>query len=547
MAIRPTFYGFEMARMALFASQRNIDVAGHNIANMNTEGYSRQRANMSAIGVGNLNWKHPVPKHGNVGMGVSVDNIQRVRDEFLDVRFWKENSDNHRYSVKYDSLNSVEMLLDEFTLDNMDAVFSDLSAALTKLHEHSETPEFASQVRMISQTFCRTVGKLSSDLSFIRTQNLTQMELITARVNEISKHIAVINAEIRAQAVFGTVSNDLLDQRDLMIDELSTYGNVRRVPEPVFSQEKEMLEIGEIDKYSAIGGFTIYFGLSDDPHDEGIMLVDGLHNEYSVFHFDRADFDPYDPANPARITWGERRDLRDEPVTSVNEGEPLIVSSGMIMGFYEMTNGIGNVLESGETLDLASKGIPYFVSKLDTFVRTFVEEFNTINEFGDLFESYDGGEITAANVRISEEWSLNPMFITRSTITGNSSNQTEESDRTGAGRNDNMLRFIEALRKDMEIEDDVGNTFTGSLRQFLTSFNSDTTIEVSSNDRLLGQSDVLLLSIENLRASVKNVSQDEEAINLAKFQKSYGAASRFMTTLDEMLDLIVHRLGIVGR
>jgi flagellar hook-associated protein 1 FlgK len=50
-----------------------------------------------------------------------------------------------------------------------------------------------------------------------------------------------------------------------------------------------------------------------------------------------------------------------------------------------------------------------------------------------------------------------------------------------------------------------------------------------------------------MRASIKDVSEDEEAMNLAKYQKSYNAAARYMTVLDEMIDLIVSRMGIVGR
>ena len=107
--------------------------------------------------------------------------------------------------------------------------------------------------------------------------------------------------------------------------------------------------------------------------------------------------------------------------------------------------------------------------------------------------------------------------------------------------------MIDALKAERTFIDANGNEYTGNFLQYLGSINSEMGLEVSYNAKRKDVSDINLLSVDMYRASIMDVDSDEEAMNLMKFQKSYNAAARFMTTLDEMLDVIVNRLGIVGR
>jgi flagellar hook-associated protein 1 FlgK len=134
---------------------------------------------------------------------------------------------------------------------------------------------------------------------------------------------------------------------------------------------------------------------------------------------------------------------------------------------------------------------------------------------------------------MNDEWMKDEKFIVASTNPSN----------VAAAQNDNVLRFIDAIRR----EDRDMKGFTGSFQQYVGSLNSEISLEVNYNEKRQAMSDILLLSIDDMRESVKGVSEDEEAMNLTKYQKSYNAAARYMTALDEMLDLIVNRLGLVGR
>jgi len=205
-----------------------------------------------------------------------------------------------------------------------------------------------------------------------------------------------------------------------------------------------------------------------------------------------------------------------------------------------MLNGVWKSEESGDTLDLASKGIPYFMSMMNTLIRDFAEVFNDINRDDNLFVAFDGSPvITASNISINPDWLRDPSFILRT---------LDDSDTPGASRNDNILRLIDALKNEKTFTNEINDqVFFGSFFQYVNAINTELGLEINYLNKTKDVSDVNLLAVDMFRASIMDVDSDEEAMNLVKFQKSYNAAARFITTLDEMLEVIVNRLGIVGR
>ncbi|MCL2775316.1 MAG: flagellar hook-associated protein FlgK [Oscillospiraceae bacterium] len=516
MAIRPTFYGFQMAKSALSASQKNIDVTGQNIANINTPGYSRQRADLSAIGAGGLQWKYPVSPSANVGLGVSVDSIQRVRDEFLDVRYRNENGANSRYAAIQDTLGSVETNIDGFVSQSTNDIFTSFMNALQSFQTDTDEVESASLVRSAADQLTRTLNDVASSIQQISDQTTQQLSLVKDSVNDIARSLNDVNTEIRTQAILGPVSNELLDKRDLLLDQLSAYGEVKVVKDP--SQ-----------------GVWVYFGDGDigdaDNRVTDSLLVYGDTKDYDTAGYNTLDFDtaPDPNGGPVRLTWA----------TGDNSGNDFTTTTGQIFGYYEMLNGIGDV--NNPDPDLNTKGIPYFMNMLNNFTANFAETFNNLNlSNGNLFVASDNsGNITARNITISDAWQNDPQFLVTS---------TSISSTPGAARNDNVLRMIDALRSERTMTDSSGNTvYTGSFQQYLTSMNSDISLEVNYNDKRKSSSDTLLQSVDDLRSSVMSVSSDEEAMNLSMYQKSYNAAARYMTVLDEMLNTIISSMGVAGR
>jgi flagellar hook-associated protein 1 FlgK len=497
------------------ASQKNIDITGQNIANIETLGYSRQRVAQSAIGAGGINWKHALHPSEAVGLGVNVDSIKRVRDQFLDARFRKELSDNSRLGVKLDVLGYVESNIDEFVGESgtLHSIMTSFQNAFQDLNTNNTSEaEFMSMTRSAAEQLVTTSRVIANRIEAIRNDTFEQLKFVAEEVNRIAQALEDINIEIRNQFLLGSVSNELLDRRDLLVDQLSAYGDVTTRP--------------AIDEWGRdTGGISVYFGNFDPDNLEDSLLVSGEMIYHATLQISEPD------AVPIRLMWA----------SGGNEGLDFHVNTGEIFAYYEMLNGIGDVSQNGsvETADFASRGIPFFTNMLNTFIAEFADIFNELNENHDLFSTNDGSsEITAANITISEEWLRDPAFLLTTLDT---------SGTPGASRNDNILRMINALKEPREFEDINGTIYRGSFLEYLGSINTEMALEISYNIRRKDTSDINLLSIDMYRASIMDVDSDEEAMNLMRFQKSYNAAVRFMTTLDEMLDMIINRLGIVGR
>ena len=541
MAIRPTFYGFQMAKSALSASQRNIDVTGQNIANINTDGYSRQRANLSAIGTGGLEWKYPVSPSANVGLGVNIDSIQRIRDQFLDARYRKENGDNSRYAAIQDVLGSVQTNVDEFVTDSTDHIFTSFMNALQSFQTNADEVEASSLVRSSAEQFVRTLNSISSNINQIASQQYQQLSLIKDSVNNIANSLDDLNKEIRMQAILGPVSNELLDKRDMLLDKLSTYGEVKVVEDPTH-------------------GIWVYFGNGDVGDDSSLpdsrltdsLLVRGDTVGHNTLDFEAVFNDP-NQEGPVRLTWSADNETG-------NPGGDFMTTTGQIFAYYEMINGMGDLTQTDENLDLATKGIPYYMNIINTFTADFAKTFNDLNTHiynesstnpttvgGPLFATKDGSDtINAGNITISQDWQNDPQFLL--TTTSEFANPNSPDYTPGAARNDNVLRMIAAIRDETrEFTDPAGNKYTGSFQQYVGYLNSEISIEINYNDSRKNTSDILLQSADDLRSSIMNVSEDEEAMNLTMYQKSYNAAARYMTVLDEMLNTIINGMGVVGR
>ncbi|MEL7656684.1 MAG: flagellar basal body protein, partial [Bacillota bacterium] len=116
--MRPTFLAFQTANRAMAASQANIDVTGNNIANVNTDGYTRQRVDLTSISTSGYTQKYTVP-NTSVGLGVEVSNISQIRDPFLDARFRAQSAESGKFDTLLAGLSDLENVFDEAETDGL--------------------------------------------------------------------------------------------------------------------------------------------------------------------------------------------------------------------------------------------------------------------------------------------------------------------------------------------------------------------------------------------------------------------------------------------
>jgi len=214
-----TFSGLNTAASALYAAQRAIDVTGQNVANVNTEGYSRQRVQLQSIG------SNAVPAvwstSNQVGQGVDSNSVIRIRDAFLEAQAQAQHATTANLSVQSDTLTSIEGSFQEPGSTGIQSMMTNVWSAWSDIANHPTDPGARAQLLQRSQTLVsglHTVsGSLTSQWSNTRDSLQTQLD----DVNATSKSIADLNQAIKRATQAGKPSNELMDKRDVLVLHLS--------------------------------------------------------------------------------------------------------------------------------------------------------------------------------------------------------------------------------------------------------------------------------------------------------------------------------------
>lgn len=228
MAI-PTFTGLQTALSGLQAAQAAIDTTGQNIANANTPGYTRQVVNTSESG------SLPIPamtQTGGVtdmGTGVSISDISRIRDQFLDVQYRAQNSATANANTNSSELQQVQTALNEPSSSGLQSVMSAFWNSWSTLASNPTSPSALSGVVNAGQTLASTFNTVSSQMATVQNQAAQQYSQLTGtngQVQQDATQIATLNTQISQATQAGQSPNNLLDQRDKLLDDLSGLAHV---------------------------------------------------------------------------------------------------------------------------------------------------------------------------------------------------------------------------------------------------------------------------------------------------------------------------------
>lgn len=216
-----TFFGLEIARRGLITNKTALDVTGHNVANANTAGYSRQTVSMGTsipLFQPSLNRAQFV---GQIGTGVQVDEIKRYRETFLDLQYRNENRGLGYWEVRSDTLQKVQELMAEHSGSGLSSVMDQFWEAWEDLTVHPTKPAARGVVVQRGKAVAETFNYLARQLRQLEVDLNDKVQTIVDEVNSISKQIADLNGQILAIEVTKDNANDLRDKRDLLLDKLS--------------------------------------------------------------------------------------------------------------------------------------------------------------------------------------------------------------------------------------------------------------------------------------------------------------------------------------
>ena len=214
-----TFSGLNTATTALWAQQSGLDITGQNIANDNTVGYSRQRAELQSVGGNAVPAAYAVSNQ--VGQGVDADKVTRIRDAFMEGRAQIESSETARMTVKDSALSQIEQAFREPGETGIQAKLTAVFTAWGDVALHPTESGARTAVLQKSATLVAELKTTSSNLDKQWTQTRDSLDTLATDVNAKAESIANLNQAIKRATQAGLPVNELADKRDGLVLELS--------------------------------------------------------------------------------------------------------------------------------------------------------------------------------------------------------------------------------------------------------------------------------------------------------------------------------------
>jgi flagellar hook-associated protein 1 FlgK len=224
-----SFFGLQTALRGLQAHQQALDTTAHNIGNASTPGYSRQQAVLKAADPLTLPGITANGGIASLGAGVDVASFQRVRDAFADLQYRAQSMALGQYETTATKLSETETSLSEPSDNGIGAVLAKFWSSWDDLANHPEQP--ATRQALVDQANLLTdrINTLQGTLSQVRTEAQTEYATITGPSGDVASYaqeIAQLNASIKSAVQQGNQPNDLMDRRDLAIDNLAKLAQV---------------------------------------------------------------------------------------------------------------------------------------------------------------------------------------------------------------------------------------------------------------------------------------------------------------------------------
>ncbi len=222
-----TFHGLETARRGLFTTQSALNTTGHNIANANTAGYSRQVVNMTASRPIDAVGFTKSAAAGQLGTGVEASAITRVREKFLDNQYRNEYKSHGNFTVQLDTLEKLEGIVNEPSDTGLRTVISNFWNSWSDLSKNPENADGRKVVMEQTMAMVDAFNYTAKQLTDLKDDLTENVEINLSTVNSLTTSIAQLNGEIRRIEGLGDSANDMRDQRDLLTDQLSGLVNIR--------------------------------------------------------------------------------------------------------------------------------------------------------------------------------------------------------------------------------------------------------------------------------------------------------------------------------
>lgn len=539
----------------LVASQTGLQVTGHNISNINTPGYTRQQAlqhDSAYLNIGSAG------KPKQVGLGVSISEIRQIRDEFADKRLRTENSVLNFYSVKQSATSEVEAILGEPYGESVSKMLDQFWSQTQKLGTNPSGVEERLSFLQTAHVLIEKANHITESLyNYQHHLNNEVIESVDS-INKILHQIKDYNESIAVKEINGDNANDLRDQRNLLLDELSQYMDIdyyeeadgrvvvkaegREVVDKQFVTELKLEQTGPMSPFVK----PVWKDTGDDVYRLNREVNNSIENDtgrLKALLLTRGEV-----TADAGTSWDDIA-LNDNKSVSSQGNAYMIpkIQKEFSMFIQELTKEVNNCLNGyGMGANANEKGTPVFIpvksadgTPLPTYpVKT---QGMTDAQYNTAMEQYVldiEKHLIPGNIQVNPELLADGGYNKLGTIT------------TPGDVGDNS-KVTELLEKWSEVRDwppagAGGATDPHSKKTSFTDFYAEFVSEIGREGfeakGKLKEKNIIVTNIENERLSMGGVSQDEELANMIKYQHAYNASARMISVLDGMMDQIINKM-----
>lgn len=214
------------ARTGMSVSQASIQTTSHNINNINTPGYSRQRVEQSTKSAYSNPGYNSSMGPGQIGTGVQATDVIRIRNTFYDFQYRSESHNYGETSIKYQHYTNMEKIFNEPSDSAISASISDFFSSWQELSKNPNDTGAKDVVIQNAKYLSTNISNVKEKLDKLSTQAEKKLNDDVSEINDMINQIRGLNKEIKLIEGSGKTPNDLMDQRDIVIDELSHKLNI---------------------------------------------------------------------------------------------------------------------------------------------------------------------------------------------------------------------------------------------------------------------------------------------------------------------------------
>lgn len=477
---------FSIGRSSLRTSKKSLATTSHNIANANTEGYSRQLVTQEM--------NAPIQSGKNViGSGVNIKSIRRSHDQLLEKKLTNSMS-NHQYNEERTTqLGRVEEIFNEINSDGMNKILNRFFNSFRELSNQPENETVRSVVRDNANIVVRDFKRVSGSITEVKNQIEAKLDFAVEDINSQAKAISELNKEIVRLENMGGETGDLRDQRDAAIRAISEYA-----PVTTYEDNKKQYVV-------SIKGV-------------GSLVAGGLWNELQTGSLSQDKIGSYEGEGRVEIYFKSKADTPISPS----------IFGGKIGALLQTRNEEISILR--DQLDEMAHGLVHATNAIHR--RGYINKQIPTDQNGNIVQNHGMGQITGIN------FFKEPMDFQRASEMIELSEEVKKdlnNISTGLAPNspgDNRIAIAISKLQHEKMLGGGNKTFEESYLGAVGKIG----LAVSKSKVNLEQSGGILAQAKSLKERVSGVSIDEETTNMVKYQHAYNASAKMIKAADEMFD-----------